>query len=400
MRQFLLQAGFGLALLPTLSAPAWALDAQAVADRLSEVLDQQDIDFEFDTASADGDDIVLKDVTVGFDDDASTTYEQIVLEDVSEADDRYMIGRLEVPAKTIESEDEIKTSLTPAVFGDMSFGVKEDAETIGLQVGSVQMDSIVVSVPQGDFLTVENIDGSDLAFREDRVIEPRFSVERISFNTQLAPEDEEDREKGEAMRKQLADLGYSQIEASFDVTGTYDPSSGEMDFNETIVVEDALTLDVDGAFSNVTADLATKIQAVTKDMQKTDDDEQQMKFLQEKLLPLYEKIGVESATIRLEDNSLTDKVIGVMAERQNAQPEQLKLQAAMLAPALLASYVPAEFARQVSEALQTYLADPQSLTIELSPEDGTTVGQIIERAKSEPNTLTNLLGASVTANQD
>ncbi len=110
-----------------------------------------------------------------------------------------------------------------------------------------------------------------------------------------------------------------------------------------------------------------QIRAAAMEMQEMEDGEAQQKLMQEKLLPLYQQFVLERVTVRLEDASLTNKLIAIAAERQGAQPDQLKLQMAMIAPAFLASYVPAELAQQVGQALQTYLDDPQSLTISLAP---------------------------------
>lgn len=398
MRHFMLRASLGLALLPAIALPAWAVDAQSVSDRLVKLLDDEGLTVAIGSATEDGDDVVLGDVRFG-EGDEQFTYEEIRLEDVSEDGDYFLIERAELPARTVDLDDEGTLDISSIVVDRLQLLREDDPDNIApIQIDAFQVDRIAYAVPAGEVLVAEDISGQDMTYTANEVSEPTGSVGRFVIDTQVpfGPDNEE----GAAMRQQFADLGYAKIEGRTEGTGRYDPATGVMSFTQLMDVENAASLELAGQVSALTPKLFMELQKADRKMNRIDDVEKQWEMGKEEVLPLYRQIVVDEFSVRIEDASLTNKLIGIAAERQNAQPEQLKLQVAMMTPAILAAYVPAELAQRVGEALQTYLNDPQSLAITIAPKDGTTVGQIADMAESNPQELPALLNADITANQE
>ena len=401
MRHFLVKAGFGLAISTAIVVPAWAVDVQALSDRLTTAFEQQGINLKIGSAREDGNDVTLSNVTaIPKDAEEATeglTYDSLLLENVSEkADGSFTIGRVELPAKTGETE-EGSYSLSP-VTAENLYILSDDRKMLGSTIQADRMftESISFSIESGEFLRIENIEALGELPQDGKPATGSVSIGRFSIDTQKMEDDE--------TAKQLADAGFSKITGQFTTTGTYDQSNATATVEDmTLTVDNAAALKISAAFSNITEKLAAQIQEASQKLDAVDQEEnpqEAMRIAQEEMLPLYSQIGVDNAMIRIEDSSLTNKVIDDIAARQSVQPEQLKLQVAMMAPAILAAYVPAEFAQQIGTALQTYLSDPQSLAIEIAPQGGLTVGDIIAAATSDPSSLPALLGATVTANED
>ncbi len=398
MRHILLTAGLSLAFAPVLALPAWAVDAQAVSDRLVELLDEEGFDVEIGSATEDGDDVVLGDVRFG-EGDKQFSYDEIRLENVSEQGDYFLIERTELPAKTVDMEDNAKMDLSSISLEKLQLLRQDDPEHIApLQLDAFQMERMSISVPAGEFLVLEDLAGAGMTYDPEKPMEATGSVGSFVLDTQIPFGPNKD--ESAAMRKQLADLGYSTIEGRGEGSGRYDPQSGVMSFAQRMEFTDAASLQFEGEVSAATPELMRELQKADRKVSRIDDIEKQNKAMIEDLAPLYGQLVLETFSLRLEDASLTNKLIGIAAERQNAAPEQLKLQMAMMAPALLASYVPAELAQKVGEALQTYLNDPQSLSITIEPKDGTTIGQISDMVRSNPKELPAVLNPDITANQD
>ncbi|MCP1198474.1 hypothetical protein [Notoacmeibacter sp. MSK16QG-6] len=399
MRQFLLTAGLGLALMPAIAMPAWAVDAQSVSDRLVKLLGDEGVEIEVGSAKEDGDDVVLADVQVG-DGDKQFSYDEIRLEDVTEDGDYFRIQRAELPARAVDLDEETKLDLSAISFEQLQLLRQDDPDNIApIQVEAFQMDRLAVSVPAGEFVRMENLSATGMSYDPEKPMSSTGSIGRFVFNTQLPYGDESNAESSRAMRQQLADLGYSTIEGRGEGSGRYDPQNGTLTFVQRMEFDDAATLQFEGKASAVTPELMLEFQKLDRKISQVDDEERQFEMMTQEMAPLYRQVVLNKFSLRIDDASLTDKIIGVAAKRQNAQPEQLKLQMAMIAPAVLASYVPADLAQKVGAALQTYLNDPQSLSIMIEPKDGTTVGQIADTAKSNPQELPALLNPDIMANQ-
>ncbi|OXT01510.1 hypothetical protein B7H23_00575 [Notoacmeibacter marinus] len=398
MRHILLTAGLSLAFAPVLALPAWAVDAQAVSDRLVELLNEEGFDVEIGSATEDGDDVVLGDVRFG-EGDKQFSYDEIRLENVSEQGDYFLIERTELPAKTVDMDDNAKMDLSSISLEKLQLLRQDDPEHIApLQLDAFQMERMSISVPAGEFLVLEDLAGAGMTYDPEKPMEATGSVGSFVLDTQIPFGPNKD--ESAAMRKQLADLGYSTIKGRGEGSGRYDPQSGVMSFAQRMEFTDAASLQFEGEVSAATPELMRELQKADRKVSRIDDIEKQNKAMIEDLAPLYGQLVLETFSLRLQDASLTNKLIGIAAERQNAAPEQLKLQMAMMAPALLASYVPAELAQKVGEALQTYLNDPQSLSITIEPKDGTTIGQISDMVRSNPKELPAVLNPDITANQD
>ena len=102
--------------------------------------------------------------------------------------------------------------------------------------------------------------------------------------------------------------------------------------------------------------------------------------------------------LTLTDNGGLPALINLAGATTNMGPEQVRMFAQSQVQAMLSTVTTPEFARLVSEQVKTFLADPKSLHLALSPAAPVPVMQIIGAATTAPQTVPEILNIGVVAN--
>ena len=118
---------------------------------------------------------------------------------------------------------------------------------------------------------------------------------------------------------------------------------------------------------------------------------------EEPLLGFADGVALTRARIRFEDDSLTGRLLSLMAEAEGTDVATFIADGTEAIDMMLAGFLEPEFARQVSTALTTYLNDPQSITFELAPARPVHFAEVMAGLQS-PLGLIGLLQATITAN--
>jgi len=113
----------------------------------------------------------------------------------------------------------------------------------------------------------------------------------------------------------------------------------------------------------------------------------------------YGSVRLEGAEIRLEDSGLVKAVLGSMARSARSTPDEAAGSLVAMADAALAPRVSPAFKADTLGALRTFLADPRSLALKLSP--GAGQGRLFQlfTGLSRGFVTARDLGATVRANQ-
>ncbi len=115
------------------------------------------------------------------------------------------------------------------------------------------------------------------------------------------------------------------------------------------------------------------------------------------LLGFAEGVSLQRARIRFEDDSLTSRLLSLMAEEEGTDVESFVAEGTEGLEAMLAESLDPELARQVSAALTAYLNDPRSITVALAPAQAVGFGQVMAGLEN-PAALIELLQLRITAN--
>jgi hypothetical protein len=115
------------------------------------------------------------------------------------------------------------------------------------------------------------------------------------------------------------------------------------------------------------------------------------------LLPFTEGMSFKRARIRFEDDSLTKRLLSLMADEEDADVDSFVADLSADVEVVLAEFLDNSLARQVSASVTAYLNDPKSITFAMAPKMPVGFEQIMAGLE-DPLTLIELLQVSISAN--
>jgi hypothetical protein len=377
-------------------ASAHALDTEAFGKRVKDALAAQGAEIGWTGINENGTQIVLTGVTVGAPGKPDkANLGDVTLDNVTEANGGYKIGTLSFQDFTSPPEDGMTVSLAGATVT----GLNVPAENAGGDVLSSMMmyDSAKLasmSVKKGD---KEVFGLQDLHMEVTQPADGKpleFTGAAESFSADLSQaEDPQSKAVIEA-------LGYQNIKGSLEMAGSWQPSDGQIGLSQyDITVENAGTLGVTLDLGGYTTDFVKQLQDIQKKVAADPND--QAAGMQ--VFGLMQQLNFGSASIRWDDDSLTNKVLDFVAQSKGQKAEELATQAKGMVPMMLAmgGISDAAFVKQVSDAVNAYLTEPKSLEIAAEPASAVPFAQIMAGGMSgQPQQLIQMLGLSVTANAD
>lgn len=187
-------------------------------------------------------------------------------------------------------------------------------------------------------------------------------------------------------KKQLEALGYDQIKLDIDGAGDWNSEDGTMTLDAFKVdAENMGSLTISGQFMGFTPAVLAKLQTNNSDMN------QLMQVLQDA------KIGIIS--VRFDDASITGKALDYTAKEQDQSRSELIDEMVGQVNGLLAMLDNASFQKQVTDAVSSFLNDPQSLEVAAKPSAPVPFPQVVGTAMMAPQTLPSVLSVAVTANE-
>ncbi|MEW5421790.1 hypothetical protein [Amorphus sp. 3PC139-8] len=187
-------------------------------------------------------------------------------------------------------------------------------------------------------------------------------------------------------KQRLSELGYDEIVLDLDGSGDWNSDDGTLTLDTfKIDAKDMGSLTVTGQFMGFTPAVLAKLQANNSDLN------QLMQALQDA------SIGVIS--VRFDDASITSKALDYTAKEQDQSRSELVDEMVGQVNGLLAMLDNASFQKQVTDAVSTFLNDPQSLEIAAKPANPVPVPQVVGTVMMSPQTLPSVLSVAVTANE-
>ncbi|MGE0242127.1 MAG: hypothetical protein AB7F09_03995 [Parvibaculaceae bacterium] len=188
----------------------------------------------------------------------------------------------------------------------------------------------------------------------------------------------------------LKQLGYTSL--SFDVggSGKIDLGSDKMafDFDMFYAGKDMATIKVGAGVGEIPAALLAELQKLEGQAQPDPNT----------FMPLVQGIQVSRVTFRFEDQSITKKVIPLLAKMQGMDEATMVANAGAMLQLGLAELKNPAFTQKAVEAVNAYLKDPRSLTILAKPAQPVTVQQIMALDPNNPGAAIDQLGVTISAN--
>ena len=116
------------------------------------------------------------------------------------------------------------------------------------------------------------------------------------------------------------------------------------------------------------------------------------------MLPELQNVSFSGFTFRFEDNSITKKVMPLIAAMQGMDEAAMVANAGAMVQMGMMQLNNQAFTDQVVEAINGFLKDPKSLTISLKPAAPVKVIDLMTLNPANPGEAIEKLGVGVTAN--
>ncbi|WP_186394247.1 hypothetical protein [Stappia sp. TSB10GB4] len=188
-------------------------------------------------------------------------------------------------------------------------------------------------------------------------------------------------------RKSLTDLGYDKLVLGLALEAEWDPDAGVLDISDlTISGAEAATLNASLTLKGMTREVFAKLEAAQGNP--------------EEAMGIMQGLEVVSLALRLDNESLVDRLLDAQAKESGASREEFVGQLSAALPMLLSVIGNPDFQQKVASAATTFLKDPQSISATAAPAAPVPFAQLLGAAMIAPQTLPNLLGVTIAANQD
>ena len=380
-----------LALLLAGSTSVLAADAQAFADRLKAVAAKTGAPVSFAGAESEGDNVVLKGVTLGAGPDAANVGD-ITFENVSGSDaDGWKVER--VPFEDFKKTEANKeASITGMVIEGLQIaGTGADSKLPGEAqyfFDSASIEAVKVTEGGKDLFSLSGTDITNSVTAGSGEVASSFTLGDFAIDFAALPADD--------TTKAMQDVGYPKLSGNGSMDSTWDPKTGELSLDPfELNVEDAGKLSFAFQLNGYTAAFSKSLQQIQEQMAADPKGAENSGMA---IIGLVSQLSIASMQLDFTDDSLTNKLLDYYAKQGGQTKEQLIDGITGMMPAVLASLQNPDFQTEVTTAVGTFLKDPKSLTISVDPDAPVAATQIIGAAMGAPQTLPTVLSLSVTAN--
>ena len=373
---------------------AWTQDANAVADRFKQLMSQQGMELTWTAVNGDASAFTLEGVkltTAGSPD--SIELGNIHMEGVSEDAGGYRIETVSSDAYT-RTHEGATVEISPLKLTGVRLPAPGATGPLANLVfyEAAALSSLNVKIGDKTAFSMQNLNAAVTEPAEGKPMEFSGGLERFTADLTLV-EDPQSKATIEA-------LGYQTISGSMELAGSWQPTDGRMGFSQyDITVDDAGTFGMTFDVGGYTPDFIKSLQEMQKQMaaqpEGADNSAQGLA-----MLGLMQQLTFQTATLRWDDDSLTNRVIDYVAGMQKMKPDDIRNQAKAIVPFMTAQLNNPELSSAITAAVTKFLDDPKSLEITAAPAAPVPFAQIMAAGMANPLDLTKTLSVAVTANEN
>jgi len=380
-------------------AAALALNPQDFADKLSQtILDQAAVEITFNSATAEGDTIILSDWNIpalGKSKAAQILDRTLTFTGVSEtADGGYTAQQASVDDIDF-TKDDVNLVLRNVVFNNISLPGDPANDVLGSMLISQGMSAgpLVVNIGGTDVFRIDSIATSSIINADQSAVDGSYKVTGIYGD--LSQVNERD------AKQILTVFGITELNARMDGSFSWNLDDGNLIVNESsITIDNIGKLNVTLNLLGYTLDVVKQLQASNKELAGVDptSSEYQTRSLQ-MLMGVVTRLSFNGFGLRFDDDSITDKVIAMLGEQNGMSRQDMIDAVSALAPAMMADVAPPELIKQVVDGVTSFIKSPQSIEIVSRPKAPLPFLSIMTAAQ-DPSAVLDMLNVSVQANQE
>jgi hypothetical protein len=199
----------------------------------------------------------------------------------------------------------------------------------------------------------------------------------------------------------LAKLGIQSLEGKVNMSGSWELASGKLAVDEyAFDFKDIGRLNLSLEFSGYTLDFLKNMQEAIKTAEANPNKEEANAAMGMAMMGLVQQLTFNSASLSFEDASITKKLLDYAGSEQGVSGDQMAQSLKGLVPIMIAQLNMPDLQNQISAAVNTYLDDPKSLKISADPKEPVPFPMIMGAAMGAPQTIPQVLGVTITANDE
>lgn len=380
--------------LAALAGPAFALDGADLVAKLNAANGASGLTVSFASIATDGDTLTLQGTKVTSTGGEPAEIGDVRLEGVSESGDGgYTVETVRF-ADVNRTEGDTTITASGMELGGLIIPAKADGTSLDTMLFYERASSgpITVTNKGTEVFSLSGMEGNVVRRAGNAGLDYDGTVSGIKADlTQV-----DDPKSRETIQK----LGLTTISGKASMKGGWALDTGLMTVDEyAIDFDDIGRLDLTFAISGYTLDFINAMREAIEASHANANSDEANNALGMSMLGLMQQLTFNSAKVSFVDASLTKKVLDVVGAEQGVSGEQMAQSLKGLAPLMIAQLNMPELQNQIAQAVNTYLDDPRSLTITAAPAAPVPFPMIMGAAMGAPNTIPQVLGVTVTANE-
>lgn len=375
-----------LGLVLAQASPVFAFDPSGVpvADAFLKLLDSEEGDVEsYGAVNESGNVITISDLvlTNESDDDGKVTVATATLTDGSVLDNgRLKLGGLQLDNLELAADDGGMTMATMSAT-DLVLPapeeIKDGVPDVDPSYKTFEASTIQINDEDGKIAAIDKITSSIDSMDGDQPTSGRFAVTGIEIDVKEIQADE---------AKTLQELGYETLSMNVSGSGKWDPDAATVNIPDLVIDgENAAALSLSVSLGGVTREVFDKLNSAGGNS--------------DEAMALMQNISVANVKIRLDDASLTGRILDQEAKKAGIETPQFVAGLTGSLPLMLGMLQNKDLEAQVATAITTYLNAPGSLEITAAPDSPVPFAQVMGAAMMAPQMVPQLLAVSIKANQ-
>ncbi|MBW8788943.1 MAG: hypothetical protein JF594_14635 [Rhizobium leguminosarum] len=377
----------------SLAGSAFALDSADLLKKINAAYAAQGGTISADGVDIDGTTVTLKNVSVKPASGESLPIGEVTLSGVEEDEDGgYYIEEAAFPDIN-KTEDGVTVTAEGLTLGGISVPATAGGDTLDtMMLYETAHTGPLKVVKDGEEMFSLLESDVNLTLRED---ESGFDFDGAFKSMKADLSKAEDPQSKDAIEK----LALQHIQGDITMKGAWELAPGTIDISELAFdFTNIGKLNLGFKFSGYTMAFMKSMQDAMKQSEAGANKEQSQQALGLAMLGLMQQLSFEAAQVRFEDASITKRALDYAGSQQNISGKQMADSLKAMTPIMLAQLNIPELQNAVLAAVNTFLDDPKSLTVKAAPEKPVPFPTIVGAAMGAPNTLPQVLGVKVTAN--
>lgn len=381
--------------------PVFAQDADAFGQRFVEVLAASGVNLSYESATADGDTIVLSNFTVTVpDEDPVELPGDLTFTGVAEGPDGSFTAETATVGDIEFEEDGIAVVAANFLVEDITLPATYSAADLSslFLYRHASAGPVTVTVDGNEVLTIESFVAETTG--DETEVNSSYAMTGIVLDV-VSLMAEMDDDEAEEVLAALEAFEIERLVANLSGAGTWWPETGEAELTDLrFEFVDLGALSLSGRITGYTAELYSEMMKMQQKIAASAEtmNDAELDAMEEAALSMFQEVGLASFALRYEDASLFNKALAYAAAEQGVEPSTLASGLEFMVPMMMSEFGSPELSRMVTGAIEAFVADPQSLTISANPPQPLYFNDFIG-VEEDPFALIDILGLTVTANQ-